>query len=127
MQNHLDLFGLSLVSLKNVLNSHSNFHLPQSSHVLSFLRSPHPFPLDHSLHLSHCKVYQPQTRFSKREFWFWLLLGLKWYNENCFKTTKNTVLTSLINRDSSSEVSKKLSPFASAEKESHIHEHYNVI
>ena len=73
--------------------------------------------------------YKPhqKTRFSKREFWFWLLLGLKWYNEHCFKTTKNTVLTSLINRDSSSEVSKKLSPFASAEKESHIHEHYNVI
>lgn len=43
------------------------------------------------------------------------------------KQQKNTVLTSLINRDSSSEVSKKLSPFASAEKESHIHEHYNVI
>lgn len=73
--------------------------------------------------------YKPhqKTRFSKREFWFWLQLGLKWYNEHCFKTTKNTVLTSLINRDSSSEVSKKLSPFASAEKESHIHEHYNVI
>lgn len=66
MQNHLDLFGLSLVSLKNVLNGHSNFHLPHSSHVLSFLQSPHPFPLDHSLHLSHCKVYQPEVQATSK-------------------------------------------------------------